>query len=83
MNTALWVVAAVLATAFLIGGVAFLLMPKERYRALGGASAHWVDDFSDGQMKVMGTIKIVGALGLVLPAFSASLPCWYRWPRRD
>ncbi|WP_028045786.1 DoxX family protein [Cellulomonas sp. URHE0023] len=68
MNTALWVVAGVLATAFLVGGVAFVVMPKERYRALGGANAQWVDDFSDGQMKVIGTIKIVGALGLVLPA---------------
>jgi hypothetical protein len=45
-----------------------VLMPKEQYRSLGGASAHWVDDFSDGHLKVIGAIKILGALGLVLPA---------------
>ncbi|MCC2333825.1 DoxX family protein [Cellulomonas wangsupingiae] len=74
MDTALWVVAGGLATAYLIGGLTFLLMPKERYRALAGASGHWVDDFSDGQMKVMGTIKVTGALGLVLPALVGVAP---------
>jgi hypothetical protein len=68
VNTALWIVASLLGTAFLVGGASFVLMPKERYRTLGGAGAHWVDDFSDGQMKAIGTIKMLGALGLVLPA---------------
>ncbi len=67
MHTALWIVTAVVATGFLIGGVSQALMTKERYRSLG-ASQHWVDDFGRGHIKAIGTIKIVGALGLVLPA---------------
>lgn len=68
MNTALWIIAGLLATAFLAGGAAFILMSKERYHALGGANADWVEDFSDGQIKAIGVVKVLGALGLVLPA---------------
>lgn len=68
MNTTLWILAAVLGAAFLTGGATLGLISKQRYRALG-ASQHWVDDFSLGQLKVIAVIKIVGAVGLVLPAF--------------
>ncbi len=74
MNTALWIVAGLLAAAFFAGGASFILMPKAKYRSLGGASAHWVDDFSDGHMKAIGTVKLLGALGLVLPAILGIAP---------
>ncbi|MEE6281845.1 DoxX family protein [Georgenia sunbinii] len=67
MDTALWIVAGFLAVAYLIGGAGQLLLPKEKYRALG-RSQHWVDDFSAGHIKAIGSIKIVGAVGLLLPA---------------
>lgn len=67
MNTALWIITAVLAVAMVIGGVAQVALTKERYRSLG-ANQHWVDDFGAGHVKAIGTIKIVGALGLILPA---------------
>lgn len=67
MNTLLWVMAIVLALAFTIGGLTQILLPKERYRELA-ASQHWADDFSGRQVKAIGTIKTIGALGLVLPA---------------
>ncbi|CAJ1579476.1 DoxX family protein [[Mycobacterium] wendilense] len=67
MNTALWIVTVVLAVGFLAGGAALILLPKDRYRALG-ANQHWVDDFGATQLKVIGAIKATGALGLVLPA---------------
>lgn len=67
MNTALWIIAGILATGFVIGGAALLLLPRERYRALG-ANQHWVDDFDNGHLKTIGTIKLIGAIGLVLPA---------------
>lgn len=67
MNTILWVMAIVLSIAFTIGGTAQILMPKGRYRALA-TSQHWVDDFGAGHVKAIGTIKVTGALGLVLPA---------------
>lgn len=67
MNTALWIMAGVLASAYLVGGSTQLLMSKERYRSLG-ASQHWVDDFGAGHIKAIGITKIVGAMGLILPA---------------
>lgn len=67
MNTTLWIIAGSLAVAFTIGGASQLLMSKEKYRSYG-ASQHWVDDFEAGHVKAIGAIKVVGALGLVLPA---------------
>lgn len=67
MDTLLWTMAIVLATAFTIGGLTQILLPKGRYRELS-VTQHWVDDYTAGQLKAIGTIKTVGALGLVLPA---------------
>ncbi|MBB3752109.1 hypothetical protein FHT44_004621 [Mycolicibacterium sp. BK634] len=73
MNTVLWVVAGVLAVAFAVGGASQILLSKARYRALS-TSQHWVDDFSPGHIKAIGTIKLVGAAGLVLPALTNVAP---------
>lgn len=67
MNTTLWIIAGLLAAAYLVGGASQVLMSKETYRSLG-ASQHWVDDFSPGHVKTIGSIKIIGAAGLILPA---------------
>lgn len=67
MDTLLWTMAIVLAAAFTIGGLTQIFLPKGRYRALS-TTQHWVDDYTAGQLKVIGTIKTTGALGLVLPA---------------
>ncbi|EID56010.1 DoxX family protein [Saccharomonospora xinjiangensis] len=67
MNLTLWIVAGLLAAAFTAGGTSLLLMGRERYRAIGH-SQHWVDDFGDGHLKFIGAVKIVGSLGLILPA---------------
>jgi hypothetical protein len=73
VDTALWVIAVLLAVGFLAGGSALILMPKEKYRALG-ANQHWVDDFGAGHLKAIGVIKSIGALGLVLPAWTGIAP---------
>ena len=67
MNLTLWILAGALAVAFTAGGTSLVLLSKERYRALG-PSQYWVDDFDDVHLKVIGAIKIVGCLGLILPA---------------
>jgi len=67
VNTALWIISGFLAVAYLVGGAGQILLSKERYRAFG-PSQHWVDDFSAGHIKAIGAIKVVGAIGLVLPA---------------
>lgn len=73
MNTALWIIACVAAVVYTIGGASQALMTKEKYRSVG-ASQHWVDDFSAGHLKAIGVTKIIGALGLVLPAITGIAP---------
>ena len=73
LNTALWILAAFLGTAFTIGGSAMLVLTKERYRGLH-ETQQWVDDFTAGQVKAIGTIKLLGGLGLLLPAIGDIAP---------
>jgi uncharacterized membrane protein len=73
MNTALWILNVFLGTAFTIGGTAMLVLPKERYRGLH-ETQQWVDDFTAGQVKVIAAIKLLGGLGLLLPAIGDVAP---------
>jgi hypothetical protein len=73
MNTALWILNVFLGTAFTIGGTAMLVLSKERYRSLH-ESQQWVDDFTAGQVKVIAAIKLLGGLGLLLPAVGDVAP---------
>ncbi|QRY52880.1 DoxX family protein [Mycolicibacterium septicum] len=66
MHTTLWIITIVAAAAYLAGGASLLFMSREKYRSLG-SNQHWVDDFGDGHLTAIATIKLVGAIGLVLP----------------
>ena len=67
MNLALWIVAGLLAAAYMFSGVGKLILPKDKIRSMS-SSAHWVDDFSAGTVKGIGALEVLGAGGLVLPA---------------
>lgn len=73
LDIVLWVVAAALAVAFGIGGASQLVLSKERYRGLA-RSQRWADDFGPGHIKVIGTIKLVGVIGLIIPPLVGILP---------
>ena len=66
MNLALWIVAGVLAVAYLFSGGAKLIMSRERLAATGGGS--WAEDFSVETVKVIGVLEVLAAVGLILPA---------------
>jgi uncharacterized membrane protein YphA (DoxX/SURF4 family) len=65
MNIALWIIAGLLAVAFLVSGVMKLVQPKEKLAAFGFG---WVEDFSAGSVKAIGILEILAAVGLILPA---------------
>jgi uncharacterized membrane protein YphA (DoxX/SURF4 family) len=65
MNIVLWIVAGVLALAFLASGLMKALRPTE---ALMKSGLTWVEDFSPGVVKAIGVVEIVAAIGLILPA---------------
>ena len=65
MNTALWIIASILALAFLAGGLMKITQPKPKLVASGQP---WAEDFSVGAVKGIGALEVLAALGLVLPA---------------
>jgi hypothetical protein len=67
MNIALWIVAGLLALAYVAGGGIKLIMSKERLAGFG-PSARWVEDFSAGSVKAIGALEVLGGIGLILPA---------------
>ncbi|NAS22269.1 DoxX family protein [Herbidospora sp. NEAU-GS84] len=71
MNIALWVVAALLTLAFLGAGAMKIGRPKEELAKSGLA---WTEDFSAGQVKAIGAVEALGALGLVLPGVTGIAP---------
>src|SRR5258707_3965389 len=66
MNIALWIAAGLLAAAFVVAGVSKLVVPREKLASASGGG--WVLDFSAGFVKALGTVEILGAIGLILPA---------------
>jgi hypothetical protein len=65
MNIALWIIAGLLAVTFLAGGAMKLIQPKEKLAASGMGFA---EDFSAGTVKAIGTLEVLAAVGLILPA---------------
>ena len=64
MNIAYWIVATLLAVAFLGAGLMKLARPKDALAASGMA---YVEDLPAGQIKLIGTAEVLGAVGLILP----------------
>lgn len=64
MDVFLWIVAALLAVAFLASGCMKLTRPKEKLATFGLA---WTEDFSAGAVKAIGVLEVLAAVGLVLP----------------
>ncbi len=70
MNTLLWIVTGLLALAFLGAGS----MKLSKSRAELAPKMAWVEGFSDGQVKGIGALEVLGALGLILPALTHIAP---------
>ena len=66
MNAVLWIVQGVLAAVFLMAGVLKSTRPKEKL--LG--QLPWVEDFSARTVRLIGTMELLGAIGLILPALT-------------
>jgi hypothetical protein len=72
MNTALWIIAGLLAGAFLFAGSLKLALTKRRLAAAPGGG--WVEDVSVGTLKAIGALEVLAAIGLVLPAVLGIAP---------
>src|ERR1700761_5053359 len=65
MNLALWIIAIVLAVAFAGSGLMKLVVPKDK---LVTAGQGWAQDYSPTNIRLIGLVELLGAVGLVLPA---------------
>jgi uncharacterized membrane protein YphA (DoxX/SURF4 family) len=65
METVIWIAQGLLAAVLLMAGSMKLAQPKERLVASGQA---WVEDFDARQVKGIGALELLAAVGLVLPA---------------
>jgi hypothetical protein len=72
MNLTLWIVAGLLAVVFVAGGIAKLVIPKEKLAAAPGGGS--VEDFSPEAVKALGVIDVLAGIGLVLPAALGIVP---------
>lgn len=70
MTIAVWIVSAIAALLFVMAGGVKLARPKEALRA----QMSWVDDFSGWQVKAIGALEVLGAIGLILPVLTGIAP---------
>jgi uncharacterized membrane protein YphA (DoxX/SURF4 family) len=70
MNTIIWVAQGVLAAVFLAAG----LLKLTSTRAALKDKTPYVEDFTDGQVKTIGTLELLSAIGVVLPGALKILP---------
>jgi uncharacterized membrane protein len=64
MNVVCWVGQVVLAALFGMSGLSKVVQPKEK---LAG-SYPWMQTFSQGTVRFIGVMEILGAIGLIVPA---------------
>lgn len=73
MIVAYFVVAALLALVALGSGVMKLVRPKAKLAEMGTPMA-WTADFPEWQIKAIGAVEVLGAVGVLLPMALGILP---------
>ena len=63
MNIALWIVAGLLAAAFLMAGTMKIAVPKEKLLS----TMAWAEAWPPPRLKALGVVEVLGAIGLILP----------------
>jgi uncharacterized membrane protein YphA (DoxX/SURF4 family) len=70
MNIALWIVQILLALAFALAGFMKVSQPIEKL----GERMNWAKRMAPGVVRLVGSLEILGALGLILPKATGILP---------
>jgi uncharacterized membrane protein YphA (DoxX/SURF4 family) len=63
VNAALWIVAALLAVINAAVGAMKLTQPREKL----AQNMAWAEHFTDAGVRAIGTLEVLGAIGLILP----------------
>lgn len=70
MSIVVWVVQVVLALVFAAAGTRKVSQPKEKLQQ----AMAWVQDFSTPMVRFIGSVELLAAIGLVLPAATHLAP---------
>jgi DoxX-like family len=70
MNVSLWVAAVLVAVIVTGAGAEKLATPIGQYRH----RRHWAEGVDRGQIRLLGTLEVLGAAGLVIPAITGIAP---------
>ncbi len=70
MNTIIWIAQGILAAVFLAAG----MLKLTNTRAALKDKTPYVENFTDSQVKAIGTLEVLSAIGVVLPAALKVLP---------
>jgi uncharacterized membrane protein YphA (DoxX/SURF4 family) len=68
----MWIVASLLAVVFLAAGSMKLARSKDKLAA--NPNMAWTKQFSPGVIKAIGTLEVLAAVGLILPAVLDIVP---------
>ena len=66
LNIWLWIATGLLAAVLLVS-TSKMFVPREKIAAVGPAG-EWVMDFTPGSLRAIGSLEILAAAGLILPA---------------
>lgn len=72
MNIVFWVIQGFLAFTFLLAGAMKTFQTKEKLLATG--QMDWAEDFSETQVRGIGILEFLAAVGLILPMLLDILP---------
>lgn len=74
MNITLWILQGLLAAIFLMAGIMKVSSSKEGLKDKSGERMAWVDSFPERNIKLIGILEILAAVGLILPLATGILP---------
>lgn len=64
MNVALWIITVVLAVLTFIPGIVKITQPRDALTE----KMTWANDFTERQIKAIGVLEVLAAIGLIAPA---------------
>ena len=74
MNIVLWGFQAMIALMFAMAGFMKLSKSKQELVKQGGGRMDWVDDVSGSNLRVIGSLELLAAIGLIVPHLTGILP---------
>ncbi len=70
MTIAVWIVSGITALLFVFAGASKVIRPRAALEPQMG----WVRDLTDWQVKAIGALEVLGAIGIILPALTGIAP---------